>query len=97
MLLTGIVGFAQKLSIKRTDGAGKTATAFRSDLHGERFLLASMMSDAAAETMSLIRYLDNEQVDITQLCNMAEHHLDHITWMFYVVVFSRLKDTLTSS
>ena len=79
------MGFAQKLIIKRgkSDGIAKSAVAFLQDISGQRFLLGGMMSDAATETMVLIRHLDDEKLDITMLCYLVSNYLDHITWLFF--------------
>ena len=45
-----------------SDGAGKAGHAFLERITGELWLFAAMMSDAAAETMSLIRFFDDENL-----------------------------------
>eukprot|EP00973_Karenia_brevis_P030158 4156789-Karenia_brevis.AAC.1 len=42
-----------------------------------------MMSDAATETMNLIRKMDTESLDNTQLSSVIQQFLDHIHYMFY--------------
>ena len=81
----GLLGFAQRLVIKRgmSDGAGKAGHAFLGRVTGELFLFAAMMSDAAAETMTLIRFFDDENLSTVDLCERVEHYLAHITWMFF--------------
>ena len=66
-----------------SDGAGKAGHAFLERITGELWLFAAMMSDAAAETMNLIRFLDDENLSTVDLCERVEHYLAHITWMFF--------------
>ncbi len=66
-----------------SDGCGKVATVFLREISGEVYLLGGMMSDAATETMTLIRLLDDENVNVTDICEAIEHYLDHISWMFF--------------
>ena len=59
-----------------SDGAGKAGHAFLEPITGELWLFA-------AETMSLIRFLDDENLSTVDLCERVEHYLAHITWMFF--------------
>eukprot|EP00973_Karenia_brevis_P070903 9854335-Karenia_brevis.AAC.1 len=61
MTCIGLMGFAQKLSIKR----------------------GGMMCDAAHQTILLIRYFDNEDVETPLLCRKVADYLNHISWMFF--------------
>jgi len=45
--------------------------------------MAAMMSDGAAETMTLIRFLDDENCSTVHLCERIDIFLAHITWMFF--------------
>ena len=85
MCSPGLLGFAQKLSFKRgnSDAMGKIANVFLSEISGFKWLLCAMMADGAAEAMVLIRNLDNEDVDVTELCRYTEQFLNHVTWLFY--------------
>ena len=81
----GLMGFAQKLVVKRgnSDAMGKLAIVFLISINGEMWLLAAMMCDAANEAMVLIRFLDDENMTSTMLCRRVERFLAHITWLFH--------------
>ena len=51
--------------------------------------MAAMMSDGAAETMTLIRFLDDENCSTVDLCERIDVFLAHITWMFLVGAYSQ--------
>ena len=81
----GLLGFAQKLSIKRgnKDAMGKIANAFLEGFCELYLLVAAMMADGATEAMVLIRSLDDEDMETTHLCQLIQHTLDHLTWLFF--------------
>ena len=79
----GVLAFCQKLIIKRPQDTGKAAASFLMELCGERWLIAAMMSDAATETAHLIRQMDTENLDTTEMCHLLESFLNNISWMFF--------------
>ena len=78
----GVLAFCQKLIIKRPQYTGRAAASFLMELCGERWLIAAMMSDAATETVNLIRQMDTENLNTTELCHLLESFLNNISWMF---------------
>ena len=81
---TGLMGFAQKTSIKRAgDGVGKTCTEFLGDTDTFKWVLAGMMCEASTESLFLIRIFDKEGVDTTSINIAVSHFLDHIHWLFF--------------
>ncbi len=80
----GILGFAQKTSIKKAgDASGKICLAFLGGQDAFKWLLGAMMSDGGNETMQLIREFDEEEMDTTRLSSLVERYLDHIVWMYF--------------
>ena len=47
--------------------------------------MAAMMSDGAAETMTLIRFLDDENCSTVHLCERIDIFLAHQTYQFEVL------------
>ena len=84
MFTSGLLGFAQKLHIKRgaSDAMAKIAIVFLNGISGLMLLTLAMMSDAAVETLVLIRLLDQETLDTTSVSEAIQLFLDHVTWMF---------------
>lgn len=82
--LEGLIGFAQKVSIKKKgEAVGKTCDAFLSDFDIFKLVLAGMMCDGATETMELIRHMDSENVDTVTMNKVVEQFLDNIYWLFF--------------
>ena len=82
--LTSYIAFANKLAVARkgtTEGnVGKT---FLETINVTFVLLLAMMADAGMEALNLIRFLDDEEVSIGEICHRVIAFLDHVTWLFH--------------
>ena len=65
-----MVGFAQKLHWKRPDHVGKVAVAFLTGMTVVYWILGGMMADAGTKTLTLIRNMAPEKLNIADICDM---------------------------
>ena len=82
--LTALIAFAMKLTILRKgEREGKAAVAFLTALSVQLMVLAAMMADAGNETMFLLRTLDTENLELSELNKILEDFMDRITFLFF--------------
>jgi len=78
-----VVATAQQVhEERRYEASGRHAKAFLSLLDEEMMISLGMMADAGDENMSLIRYLDSEYMDNTEISAECARFLDRITALF---------------
>ena len=83
MQYPGLIAVAQKLIFTRPLDVGKQAAGFLKEMSGLLWLMAAMMSDAATETMALLRHLDTEQLDTVNMSLHIDKFIANVHWLFF--------------
>eukprot|EP00974_Lingulodinium_polyedra_P038138 3655895-Lingulodinium_polyedra.AAC.1 len=67
---------------RRNEATGRNAKAFLNLLDEEMILSLAMMSDAGAENLELVRFLDSETLPTTAIAAECQRFLARITVLF---------------
>ena len=83
-LLPCIHSLMLQVAVERADTSGATAREWLEWLAAtpRHILLAAMMADAADECMLLLRFCDNEAMDVTALCDQISSFLARVNGLF---------------
>lgn len=81
--LPAFLATCQRISETRADqAAGRDATVFLRDLTSERVLQAGLLADGMDEAMLLIRCVDDESVDVTEIPGAIQSFVDRLHALF---------------
>ncbi|CAE7766372.1 unnamed protein product [Symbiodinium sp. CCMP2592] len=82
MYLPAFVNVVQRITETRGGKEAGKASQWLSRLTSQRILLLAMLADAGDEGLLLIRAVDREDVDLSELSNHVRAFHDRVVWLF---------------
>ena len=83
MYFPAFLNVVSRIYETRQGGQGAKAQSWLSGLTSDRLLLVSMLSDAADEGLVLVRTVDREDLDLSELADHVQAFHDRIIWLFH--------------